>query len=182
MPRCDLMPHERDAVEFAVRATWRFGGGDTVDDRRQDAAEAVLRAQVDASRDETERAGYLAIRARGGVIDALRAARRAAWMRVRGGDEAVPERYTANDDAQEDPVDHLVGDDDPEARVVVLQAAEAIDRMPAPRPLVARRIIEGAQTQEIAAELGLSPSRISQLRREIAANLWEHLECDSCPA
>ena len=95
---------------------------------------------------------YIQLRASGAMLDAIR--------RSFGG------RGTGAGRAQIHFVDELpdttAGPDDPVADAYMAQVLRRLDALPHPYPLIVRRCVEGVERQDIAAELGVSPSSISK--------------------
>ena len=131
------------------------------DDLAQEAHLALLEydAQVD---DPAHRANKLRRRAFGAMLDVLRSAHRTRT--VAGKPKLVP---------MEDADGHLVFDpaapDDPERTLQMRQALELLERrQPGPVRRCVDMLAEGHSHDEIAAEMGVSTNRVSQLRRQAA--------------
>lgn len=158
----DLTPAQRAAVRAAVQRTGRYA---TVtidrDDREQEAALAVLLVSARDGCHPDEAAAYLARRATGHVVDAIREDARTG----RGWSRTLRVMHPHDDIA--DAVDLLIAPDDPESHARARQAAAIVDRLPHPLPYVARRLAEGVQNFRIAQDLGVTPARISQHTRTL---------------
>ena len=159
-----------DRAADHATAAFRRAGGFTPphlsrDDLRQAARLAAVTAmQRNLSADYTpnEQEAYLARCALGGIQDACYRARAAG----RALDKAAPPAGDAPEPA------HL---DTPESWAVVAQACEAIAKMPHPFPLIVRLALTGGSSADIAKALGLSASRVTHLRSELAAKLNRYL-------
>lgn len=177
MPPSDLSAEQRRAVEWAARATARLADHLLEPrERAQIAALAAIEAGLDPAAGSAQRIAYLSLRCRGAVIDAARAERRDGLLRPRSSG-LVRSYADDGDDDDADPMHAIAAPDRPERREELRRVAAAVQRMPAPRPLVALRLAEGATVREIAAEVGLTPSRVSQLRREICELAWRMTDC-----
>lgn len=170
MPPTDLTPEQRAAVEFAVARTWRFDLDRA--DRAQDAAEAVLRANDCATRQASERASYLSMRAIGGIRDAVRRELRANLIQSRKRNGAPRAGLTRGAEAA---LDALVSPDDTEAAAIVAQAVRAVEQIGGRHAIVFARLAVGAELREIGRELGVSESRVCQLRSELRRVLDRYL-------
>lgn len=157
----DLTPLQRGAVRSAVHRTRRIWVN--AEDREQDAAEAVLRARLDETRTDAEQAVYLTRRAVGAIIDTARAQSR----------DALTYRHWPHDDAADEGSPELLPDPaaGPEQVYATFERLRAIEAMPDPRPQIARRVLEGDTVRSIAAEMGVSESRVSQMLAQILIGL-----------
>lgn len=183
------MPHDRltrleiEAVAAALRAARRLNvpPGLTWADLRQEAMLAVWqqRARVRPGASEQQVKRYLARRALGAVIDAVRHDAAADGI-TRGTDAAGRRCYRGQGvlrldglspderPALADPPDRSA---DPLGLAIVAQALAAIQRMPAPLPTVAAMSIAGATGEQIAKFLGVTGSAVSQARAKLAKRL-----------
>lgn len=171
---------EQLAVRGAVAAAWRgtfYHPAVDRDDAAQEAAIAVLRARDrrDDARSDPEIAHWLHRTALGGIRDALRR------ERVRdGGARSAPGfagRYTrlvsltpVDDDGASLSVEpaHL---DTPEALLEAKQALASLDQLRPDARQVAALLRRGELAQDAAEHIGLTPSRVSQIKREVATFL-----------
>lgn len=158
-----LAPELRDAVDYAMKVTYKWGSGRAADDYRQDALLALVAARVDKAKSDDERQHYLRRRATGAVIDA---------MRREMSQNLIP-RYSEGlarnvDDAA---LESLQAPDDQTVVYDCRQIARRIDRMPAPLPYIAQQLAQGVEVFSIAKSLRMDPSRVSQLRTRIRKTL-----------
>ena len=162
----DLSNDQRIAVRTAVgRMRRHVWNPQDIEDALQDAAEGVLRAKMDAEKTAGECGAYLIRRALGAALDARR--------RLNGRWRHESER-PIHIDNEGGVFDLLAAPDNPSFSYAVRQAMEAVERLPSPLPLIAKRLAEGCPPGEIADELGVSPSRVSQHRLEITTYLKDH--------
>lgn len=170
----DLSALQRNAVEWAAKVTARAAGfWLDLDERRQIAALAVLSAEIDTVRSDSNAAAFLGLRARGAVLDELRLNRRHGQLQGRNG--GLQRAHAAEDEVDAVPWPQAL--EQPERREELRRVAAAVELLPPPRPLVALRLAEGASCKEIAKELGVSESRVSQCRRDVCEFMWEMTTC-----
>ncbi len=107
--------------------------------------------------------GYLVIRARGAMVDAMR---KASWVpRGAYGEEEQAVMVTADsDDGQ--PL-HPIQPDEAVASIHVRRLVEQLQRLPDQQVLVAGLLADGKTPTEIAAQLGVSVPRVSQIKAEL---------------
>lgn len=141
------------------RCAWRarrgIGPGLTRDDLLQEARIALWLARA-AGRvpqgDELHAARYLAKRAYGAMIDASRA----AWGQWPIAAEELSELHDVSDDS-----------DRPDTRAQLAQALEQMGRRCSARVSQCIALIaSGSSHDEVAAEMGVTASRVSQLLHE----------------
>ncbi len=155
------------AVSCATRRALRRGHPSIeVDDLYQIGAEAVLRTQMNGEMDPPQRHVYLEMRARGAMLDAVRTAYRHGFLIDAPAGEVDADPTEANEPD--------LGAS-PERIAAVHEACACIERMPEPYPTIAAMAAGGADVEEIAAALGVSPSRVSQRRAQIRKLLEKHL-------
>ena len=169
-----LTPLQLGAVRSAVRRTRRIWVD--AEDREQDAAEAVLRARLrlDETRTDAEQAAYLTCRAVGAIIDTARAQSR---------DALTYRHWSRDDDATDEGSVELLSDPaaGPEQVYATFERLRAIEAMPDPRPRIARRLLDGATVRSIAAEMGVSESRVSQMLAQILIGLGAETDYTAAP-
>lgn len=104
-------------------------------------------------------ASYLSQRMTGAVLDAARTA-------IGRNNRGRLQMFSASE-YESNYLEMMSSGDDPASECAVAQALRAVDALPAPLPLIVRRCIEQCELQAIAAELGVSPSRITQHLRTL---------------
>lgn len=183
MPPSRLTRLEIEAVAAALRASRRLNmpPGLTWADLRQEAMLAVWqqRSRLRPGATEQQLRRFLARRALGAVIDAVRACAAADGI-TRTTDAQGRSRYRGQGvlrlDALSEAERPVLADPpdlgaDPQGLAIVSQALAAIERMPAPLPTVAAMCIAGATGEQIATFLGVTGSAVSQARARLAKRL-----------
>lgn len=112
-------------------------------------------------------AGYLVIRARGAMVDAMR---RASWVPRSAYDDDDQVRIVSSDsqDADEQPLE-LIQVDDAIGSIAARRVLEQLQRLPDQQVIVAGMLAEGAAPTAIAERLGVSTSRVSQIKSQLEA-------------
>ena len=156
------MPSHVTAMAARVsRRCWRFAGSlMTAEDMAQIALLAAWESRERWQQMEAEHlAPYLSRRMTGAVIDTVRTA---LGRRNKGHLQIF---FVSGDDDEH--AETAAASDDPIAELAVAQAIRAIEALRPPLPFIARRCLEQCDLQDIAIELGVSPSRISQHMRTL---------------
>lgn len=154
------LPHpssQAGMIERAARvAAGRAGRlrpiiGYTRDDALQDARIGAWKALCSGADENT-----LALAGYRDILDA----RHARWSTSRGGDFEQPLPEPGDPEEPRHPCSGF-------GLVAASQMLRAIEKLAPPRPRVAAMLIEGYTTHEVAAEHGVSDSRVSQWRADI---------------
>lgn len=156
------------AIEHAARDALRRAGrlrpvaGYTRDEALQDARIGAWHALDAELSPGFDRAALMALAGYRNILDA----RGSRWKRSAGGDR---------ENELIEAVDHGTPPLAP-SLIAVEQTLRAIERLRAPLPEIARLLIEGYEAGEIAAHLGVSPTRIAQHRRTLQSTVSQLLE------
>ena len=132
----------------------------TVEDMTQIALLAAWESRERWRQMDTEHAAsYLSQRMTGAVFDAARSA-------IGRNNHGKMQIFSAQESDFKQ-AEMLPSGEDPVSECAVAQALRAVDALPAPLPLIVRRCIEQCELQAIAAEIGVSPSRVTQHLRTL---------------
>lgn len=109
--------------------------------------------------------GYLVIRARGAMADAMRDA---SWVPRSAYDDDDQVQMVSSDshDADEQPLE-LIQVDDAIGSIAARRVLEQLQRLPDQQVVVAGMLAEGAAPTAIAERLGVSTARVSQIKAEL---------------
>jgi hypothetical protein len=134
-------------------------------DLDQEAAIAEWRANVDPARSQAERESYLRIRRSGAMVDAAEAAADPAPMvRIGGMDDDMLERVLPSTP------DTQLGE------AALLRACDEALALPDPLPLIFVALLAGTTHEHLAAHLGVSRVRVTQLCGQLRVLLFKHLQ------